>query len=143
MLRPSVGALGGVAWGAYVFPVLCRRGAPAPAFARSIEDSSLPANARLARLADNPFTRLGELLAGVTPRSNEPPILMSVGEPQHPPPALLARIVADGAHLWNRYPPMSGTPEYRAACAGWLPPRYPPPAGTGPRGPPQPAPCRP
>ena len=77
----------------------------------------MPANARLARLADNPFARLGELLAGITPRANEPPILMSVGEPQHAPPPLLARIVAESAHLWNRYPPMAGTPEYRAACA--------------------------
>ena len=84
----------------------------------------MPANARLARLADNPFARLGELLASLSPRANEPPILMSVGEPQHPPPALLARIVAESAHLWNRYPPMAGTPEYRAACAAWLGRRY-------------------
>jgi len=84
----------------------------------------LPANARLARLADNPFARLGELLAGVSPSANAAPILMSVGEPQHPPPPLLARIVGETAHLWNRYPPMAGTPEYRAACADWLRRRY-------------------
>ncbi|HET7594457.1 MAG TPA: aminotransferase class I/II-fold pyridoxal phosphate-dependent enzyme [Stellaceae bacterium] len=95
----------------------------------SLEELSLPANARLARLADNPFARLGELLADVTPRTNESPILMSVGEPQHPPPALLARTVAEYAHLWNRYPPMAGTPEYRAACAAWLSRRYHLPAG--------------
>jgi N-succinyldiaminopimelate aminotransferase len=94
------------------------------AAAEPFEGSSLPANARLARLADNPFARLGELLAGVSPRSNGPPILMSVGEPQHAPPALLARTVAEHAHLWNRYPPMAGTPEYRAACAHWLTRRY-------------------
>jgi N-succinyldiaminopimelate aminotransferase len=91
---------------------------------RSLEDSSLPANARLDRLADNPFARLGELLQGITPRANEPPILMSVGEPQHAPPPLLARVVAESAQLWNRYPPMAGTPEYRAACAQWLGRRY-------------------
>lgn len=84
----------------------------------------MPSNARLARLADNPFARLGELLSGINPRANEPPILMSVGEPQHEPPALLARIVAESAHLWHRYPPMPGTPEYRAACARWLTRRY-------------------
>src|SRR5579864_6405359 len=104
MLRPSVAALGGVARGAYYVAALCARGAP-PRQNRSIEDSSLPANARLARLADNPFARLGELLQGITPRANEPPILMSVGEPQHAPPPLLARIVAESAQLWNRYPP--------------------------------------
>ena len=84
----------------------------------------MPLNARLARLADNPFTRLGELLADADPRSNEPPILMSVGEPQHEPPAMVARIVAENALLWNRYPPMQGTPEYRTACAQWLSRRY-------------------
>jgi aspartate/methionine/tyrosine aminotransferase len=89
----------------------------------------LPINSRLARLADNPFARLAELLADVPPRANEPPILMSVGEPQHQTPALVARIVAENAHLWNRYPPMQGTPEYRAACAAWLTRRYRLPAG--------------
>ncbi len=84
----------------------------------------MPINPRLDRLADNPFARLAELLADVTPRLNEPPIAMSVGEPQHEPPALLARILAENAHLWNRYPPMSGTPAYRAACAAWLTRRY-------------------
>jgi N-succinyldiaminopimelate aminotransferase len=86
-------------------------------------------NARLARLADNPFARLAELLAEINPRSNEPPIIMSVGEPQHDPPAMLARVVAEGAHLWNRYPPMQGTPDYRAACAAWLTRRYRLPTG--------------
>src|SRR6185369_4093149 len=30
---------------------------------------------------------------------------------------------------WNRYPPLNGTPELRAACAGWLTRRYRLPAG--------------
>ncbi len=84
----------------------------------------MPTNSRLARLADNPFARLTALLAGTEPRLNEPPIVMSVGEPQHEAPALVARIVAENASLWNRYPPYFGTPEYRAACAQWLGRRY-------------------
>lgn len=84
----------------------------------------MPVNARLTRLADNPFARLATLLAEVTPRPNEAPILMSVGEPQHETPALAARAIAENAHLWNRYPPMQGTPEYREACAEWLTRRY-------------------
>ena len=84
----------------------------------------MPINAHLARLADNPFARLAKLLAEVPPRANEPPITMSLGEPQHETPALAARIVAENADLWNRYPPMAGTPEYRAACAQWLQRRY-------------------
>lgn len=85
---------------------------------------AVPINARLARLVDNPFAKLRRLLDPVTPRSNEQVIAMTVGEPQHDPPALLARILAENADLWNRYPPMNGTPEYRDACAGWLARRY-------------------
>lgn len=84
----------------------------------------MPINSRLARLAENPFSRLTGLLAGIEPRLNEPPIVMSVGEPQHETPPLVARIIAEGAALWNRYPPYFGTPEYRAACAAWLARRY-------------------
>ena len=84
----------------------------------------MPINTRLARLADNPFARLAVLLDDGQPRANEPPLLMSVGEPQHETPPLAARIIAESAHLWNRYPPPQGTPEYRAACAAWLTRRY-------------------
>jgi N-succinyldiaminopimelate aminotransferase len=84
----------------------------------------LPTNPRLARLADNPFARLTGLLAGIEPRLNEPPIVMSVGEPQHETPALAARIIAEHAQLWHRYPPYFGTPEYRSACAQWLTRRF-------------------
>lgn len=91
---------------------------------RLLEDRFLPINSRLARLADNPFARLGALLADIRPRVNAAPVMMSVGEPQHETPALAARILAESASLWNRYPPMQGTPEYRAACAAWLERRY-------------------
>ncbi len=37
---------------------------------------------------------------------------------------MLARILAEKADLWNRYPPPAGTPEYRAACAAWATRRY-------------------
>ena len=32
--------------------------------------------------------------------------------------------MAAHAHLWNRYPPVNGTPEFRAAAAGWLTRRF-------------------
>jgi len=89
----------------------------------------VPINARLERLVDNPFAKLRALLAAVTPRSNEKVIAMTVGEPQHEPPAMLARILAENADLWNRYPPMNGTPQYREACAHWLARRYRLPSG--------------
>ena len=49
---------------------------------------------------------------------------MSVGEPQHEPPALFAETLAAHAHVWNKYPPMQGTPELRDAVADWLTMRY-------------------
>ena len=84
----------------------------------------LPTNARLGRLAENPFARLTTLLADLPPRGNVAPIVMSLGDPQHETPALAARIIGENAQLWNRYPPLQGTPEYRAACAAWLARRY-------------------
>lgn len=89
----------------------------------------MPVNARLERLADNPFARLRALLDEAPPRTNLEPVLMSVGEPQHEPPAMVARIIAESASLWNRYPPMAGTAAYRAACARWLTRRFHLPTG--------------
>src|ERR1044071_5564039 len=64
------------------------------------------------------------LLNPVTPLINDPPILMSLGEPQHQPPALLTEALAAHAHEWNKYPPMAGTPELRQAIVDWLTRRY-------------------
>lgn len=84
----------------------------------------LTVNPRLDALADNPFTKLRVLLDSVRPQTNEPVLPWAVGEPQHDPPPMLARILAEKAALWNRYPPPAGTPEYRAAAAAWLTRRY-------------------
>jgi N-succinyldiaminopimelate aminotransferase len=81
-------------------------------------------NARLELLNDYPFQRLADLLAGITPRANLPPIAMHVGEPQHQPPAFVAEIIERGNATWNRYPPLQGTTEFKAACAAWLTRRY-------------------
>jgi N-succinyldiaminopimelate aminotransferase len=89
----------------------------------------LAVNSRLNALVDNPFTKLRVLLDGIRPATNEALLPWAVGEPQHDPPALLAETLAKNAHLWNRYPPPPGTPEYRAACAAWLTRRYRLPAG--------------
>lgn len=71
-----------------------------------------------------PFRRLAELIGGVAPASNTPPVDMSIGEPRHQPPAFLHETVSRGAQDWNRYPAVIGTPEFRAACAAWLTRRY-------------------
>lgn len=84
----------------------------------------MPLNPLLETLSDYPFEALRTLLNPVTPRGNDAPILMSLGEPQHQPPALLAETLAAHAHEWNRYPPMAGTPELREAFTRWLTRRY-------------------
>jgi N-succinyldiaminopimelate aminotransferase len=84
----------------------------------------LAINPRLNALVDNPFTKLRALLDGVQPHTNDPVLPWAVGEPQHEPPPLLARVLAEKADLWNRYPPPAGTQECRAACAAWLTRRY-------------------
>ena len=81
-------------------------------------------NERLDQLGENPFTRLNALLAPITPRANQRPVLLSVGEPQHAPPAFLAETIAANGDLWNRYPPVQGTDDYRLAVTDWLTRRY-------------------
>jgi hypothetical protein len=73
--------------------------------------------AQRAHRAPVPVPPADELLAGIVPTATAP-IVMSVGEPQDAPPALLAEAVAANASLWNRYPPAAGTPEFRLAVQG-------------------------
>ena len=80
-------------------------------------------NERIAQF-DSPFRRLDALLANIAPNPQLAPIVMSVGEPQDTPPALLAEAVAAHAGEWNRYPPVFGTPEFRRAALGYLERRY-------------------
>lgn len=78
-------------------------------------------NDRLNQLTDYPFQRLSDLLGGAaTPDS----IVMSIGEPQHSPPALVTRILAEKAALWGKYPPANGSPDFRQAVAAWLTRRF-------------------
>lgn len=86
-------------------------------------------NELLDRLTEFPFRRLAAKLAGIAPPAGLLPLDLGIGEPQHQPPALLAEAVARNGHLWNRYPPVNGTPENRAACADWLTRRYELPEG--------------
>ena len=80
-------------------------------------------NKRFFMLNDYPFERLRSLLKGITPPSGSP-IIMSVGEPQHSPPSFLRKILDANSDLWSRYPPIKGTPEFRAAVTHWLTRRF-------------------
>jgi succinyldiaminopimelate transaminase len=81
-------------------------------------------NPRLDRLADYPFARLRALLDGHAPPAGLEPMVLSVGEPRHPPPASVAETLTRHAAAWGRYPPVEGTPEFRRAVVGWLTRRY-------------------
>jgi len=81
-------------------------------------------NPRLETLPDYPFDQLRALLEGIHPPHDQTPISLAVGEPQQPVPAWVADIVRDHTHRWNNYPPFAGTPELRAAIAGWMGRRY-------------------
>ncbi len=87
-------------------------------------------NPRLDRLDAFPFRRLAALLEGLEPRAGLPVLDMSIGEPRHAPPPLLAETVAARADGWNRYPPPAGTAEFRTVCCRWLERRNALPAGT-------------
>jgi N-succinyldiaminopimelate aminotransferase len=79
-------------------------------------------NSRLDLLTDYPFQRLAELLHGLAP--GREPVIMSIGEPQHQPPAFVAEILTAEKAGWGKYPPMNGTDSFRAAAADWARRRF-------------------
>ena len=81
-------------------------------------------NPRLHELSDYMFRRLAQLLEGIEPAAERAPIDLSIGQPMHPVPELLGETLRAHDHLWGRYPPVGGTPEFRAAAASWLTRRY-------------------
>lgn len=86
-------------------------------------------NPRLALLPDYPFERLRRLLNPLSPPKSLEPLALSLGEPQHAYPKLVQETLAANAHLYGKYPPVAGTPEFRQAVAAWLNRRYALPAG--------------
>ncbi|TAN76910.1 MAG: aminotransferase class I/II-fold pyridoxal phosphate-dependent enzyme [Magnetospirillum sp.] len=83
-------------------------------------------DARLDHLPDYPFARLAKLLGGPPGPTS---IVMSIGEPQHRPPAMVAEVLAANAALWGKYPPANGSADFRAAVMEWVNRRYGLPAG--------------
>ncbi|HEY4134784.1 MAG TPA: aminotransferase class I/II-fold pyridoxal phosphate-dependent enzyme [Alphaproteobacteria bacterium] len=86
-------------------------------------------NPRLDDLPGYPFARLRQLLDGTSPAADIPPLVMSIGEPQHAPPAFVAEVIARSADGWGKYPPLKGTPIFRRAVADWLTRRFALPQG--------------
>src|SRR2546421_9384952 len=87
-------------------------------------------NPRLEALHAYPFERLARLKAGISAPSQLEPIAMSIGEPQHTPPAFLLEALRRHLDRLGSYPATAGLPELRAARAGWLTRRYAPTSGS-------------
>jgi N-succinyldiaminopimelate aminotransferase len=81
-------------------------------------------NPRLERLHAYPFERLARLKAGVSPPAGLAHIGMSIGEPQHTPPAFVLETLRASLDQLGSYPATLGLYELRAACARWLERRF-------------------
>ena len=81
-------------------------------------------NPRLDRLQTYPFEKLARLKAGVEPPQHLRHIAMSIGEPQHAPPALVLDALREGTTRLGSYPPTIGSLELRTAAARWLERRF-------------------
>jgi N-succinyldiaminopimelate aminotransferase len=81
-------------------------------------------NPRLGLLQPYPFEKLRALTAAVTPDPALRPINLSIGEPQHPTPALVKDALTANLGALSRYPVTKGLPELRAAMAAWIARRH-------------------
>ena len=80
-------------------------------------------NPRLARLQPYPFERLRALLAGVSAPA-QPPIRLSIGEPQHPTPDLVRNALVTNLDSLSTYPATAGLDALRETMAAWFSRRY-------------------
>ncbi len=73
------------------------------------------------RFSDLPEYAFPRLRALLDPHAGGgTPLHMSIGEPKHKFPAFVPELLSEYAAGFNKYPPNDGSPELRAAIAGWL-----------------------
>lgn len=77
---------------------------------------------RFSDLPEYAFPRLRALLERHSPGGE--PLAMSIGEPRHPMPALMHEALARHSGDYAKYPPIDGTPGFRAAVGDWITQRY-------------------
>jgi aspartate/methionine/tyrosine aminotransferase len=77
---------------------------------------------RFSNLPDYAFPRLRKLLDAHVPGGE--PIAMTIGEPRHPMPDFVGKVLAANLSGFGVYPPNDGTPELLAAIAAWVSRRY-------------------
>ncbi len=81
-------------------------------------------NPRLDLLHTYPFEKLARLKAGIVPPKGLPHIAMSIGEPQHEPPAFVLETLRQNLHRLGSYPATIGLIELRTSIARWLERRF-------------------
>ena len=81
-------------------------------------------NPRLDLLHTYPFEKLARLKAGIVPPEGLPHIAMSIGEPQHEPPAFVLETLRQNLHRLGSYPATIGLIELRTSIARWLERRF-------------------
>ncbi|QJD88831.1 succinyldiaminopimelate transaminase [Duganella dendranthematis] len=81
-------------------------------------------NPLLDKLHPYPFEKLRLLFEQVTPAPEYKAISLGMGEPKHPTPKFIEQALADNLSGLAVYPTTIGSPEMRAAIAGWLERRY-------------------
>jgi N-succinyldiaminopimelate aminotransferase len=77
---------------------------------------------RFSNLPEYPFPRLRALLDSHAPGGE--PVDMTIGEPRHPFPDFVGRLVSENIAGFAKYPPNDGSPELLAAIALWIERRY-------------------
>ena len=77
-------------------------------------------NTNLDKLTDYPFDRLRTLLKDINSPKDKTPMIMSLGEPQHTPPTLLAETINKCVNQWAKYPPMAGSSILLNSIKSWL-----------------------
>ena len=81
-------------------------------------------NGYLQHLEPYPFAKLAKLFSGLTPNNHKTRIALSIGEPQHEPPAFVLETISDNLHRIANYPSTVGMPELRNTIALWLKGRF-------------------
>ncbi|MDX1442769.1 MAG: succinyldiaminopimelate transaminase [Gammaproteobacteria bacterium] len=81
-------------------------------------------NPNLKKLKPYPFERLAQLKAGCNPPADLDHIALSIGEPQHEPPAFVIDALHANSAGLAAYPQARGLPELREAIANWLTRRF-------------------
>ena len=70
-----------------------------------------------------PFEKLAQLTKNIQPSSLDR-ISLTIGEPKHPPPALVLDALISAIEEVTKYPSIGGLPELRAQIARWVSRRF-------------------